>query len=120
MTPAMEDVVAIRLDLNVGGTAYLMTWGRIPEAVDVKPLEEMALAAAPSFALGGGRAIKATVCMTLGEAVDEPYFYEALIHFGQRSIPFGDGYAAWRSERLEELRSGKGFYFLGRKARDNR
>ena len=111
----VEDVVAIRLDLDTGEARYLMCWGRIPDRVDTAPLEAMALAASSSFPLGGN-ALKATVCASLLEASGEMYFHEGLWYFAQQPIPRDDGYQAWKAERLREFEAGNGFYYLGKPA----
>ena len=108
----MEDWVAIEVRTEAGRTAYFVTWGRIQDPVDPKPLEELALKAATGFSLGS-RPVSARVCFSLQEAADQPYFYEALLDFARRSIPH-EGYHEWREAMRAAMAQGHEFYFLGR------
>ena len=90
-----------------------MTWGRIQDPVDPGPLETLTLRASSGFRLIGSP-LKARVCSSLREAAGEPYFYEALLAFARESIPYGDGYEAWRAAKDTAMGSGKGFVFLGK------
>lgn len=56
----------------------------------------------------------ARVCASLSEAAAQPYFYEALLDFAQKPIPFGEGYGRWRREKAAAMADGSEFYFLGR------
>jgi hypothetical protein len=57
---------------------------------------------------------RAEVCRSLQDAAGEPYFYEALFAFGQKPIPFGEGYAGWRESMDRAMQEGREIYFLGR------
>jgi hypothetical protein len=109
----VEDVVAVAIVLASGERRHVITWGRIQDAVDPAPLQALVLRHASRFALGGD-AVAAEVCPSLQSARDEPYFFEALVRFGMRSIPFGDGYDDWRDEVAERMEQGKELYYLGR------
>ena len=109
----MEDVVAVRVNLDNGEACYFLTWGRIPEAVDPAPLERLVFAAATRFSLGG-KPVSAQVCATLQEAAAEPYFFENFFKLCQCRIPFGPDYKAWAAETLQRLEAGKELYYLGR------
>ncbi len=111
----MEDVVAVRLKLDSGESVYLMTWGRIPEAIDDVHLLQMARRSAKQFNLGG-KLVEVMLADTLQEASGQPYFYEAFFALLQRRATYGTDVAAWRSEALERMRAGKDFHFLGRNA----
>lgn len=111
----MEDIVAVRLNLDNGDARYFLTWGRLPEAVDPAPLERLVLNAATRFSLGG-TPVSAQLCATLQEAASEPYFFENFFKMCQRRIPFGPEYKAWAAETLQRLEAGKELYYLGRKA----
>jgi hypothetical protein len=67
---------------------------------------------AHKFAIGG-TAASARLCDSLQEARDAPYFFEAVIAFAHRPIPFGPGYEAWRRRLLRRMRDGKEICFLG-------
>jgi len=108
----VDDVVAVQVTTDAGGAGFFMTWGRIQDPVDPGPLETLTLRASSGFRLNG-RPVKARVCSSLREAAGEPYFYEALLAFARESIPYGDGYEAWRTAKDSAMGSGKGFVFLG-------
>ena len=91
---------------------YFIRWGRTQATVDPRPLEAVILSVASHFALPG-KAASARVCETPQDAREAPLFYEALLDFAQRKIPFGDGYEPWRREMDELMRIGKQVYFAG-------
>lgn len=72
----MEDVVAVEVVLEDGSSRYFMTWGRIQDVVDTKPLEQLILKHSSRVSLRGV-AKSARVCSTLSEAQSAPYFFEA-------------------------------------------
>ncbi len=78
MLGAVEDVVAVAVDVDDGTTRFFITWGRIQSTVDPQPLEELVLRHAAGFDLGG-TPVRARLCDTLQEARNEPYFFEALV-----------------------------------------
>ncbi len=108
----MDDLVAVRVNLSSGDARYFITYGRIQDAVDPGPLEEIVLRHAGKYTLGGD-AVSAQLCGSLRDARDERYFYEALYIFSQEAVPFGRGYERWRRRMDQEMRSGKHPYFLG-------
>lgn len=108
----MEDVVAVRVTLKRGGRRYFLTWGRLFDAVDGSELERIVAQHLDNFALGG-TAAKVELCLTLQEAADQPYFFEALWALGQEQIPFGAGYKKWAAVKRRELRKGRGLHYLG-------
>ncbi|MBJ7595419.1 MAG: hypothetical protein JF886_11280 [Candidatus Dormibacteraeota bacterium] len=57
--------------------------------------------------------MSARVCSTLHEASSQPYFFEGLMTFAQQSIPFGDGYEAWKEAKRMAMTDGREFFFLG-------
>lgn len=109
----MDDLVAVRVTLESGVHRYFVTWGRIQDAVDPTELERIVLDRCSGFSLGG-TAVAAELCDSLQAAKGERYFFEALFEFGQRRIPFGEGYEAWRQDMDRAMRAGKQLYFLGR------
>jgi hypothetical protein len=56
------------------------------------------------------------VCGSLREAADSgsaPYFYECLLYFCWKPIPFGDHYEQWRSDREAAMEQGRDISFCG-------
>jgi hypothetical protein len=101
----------VEVRLADGALRYFITWGRIQDTVDPEPLQDLVMRHTTGFALRGD-AVSAELCL-LREARDAPYFYEALVHFGQQPIPFGRGYQRWRRRIGREMEAGKHLYFLG-------
>jgi hypothetical protein len=108
----MEDLVAVELTTADGHICYFITWGRIQSAVDPAPLEKLILGVASHFAIRG-TPTSTRLCWSLRDARDAPYFYEALLHFAQRPIPFGPDYQKWRRQINLRQRKGKEIYFVG-------
>lgn len=108
----MEDVVAIVAKDRLGRQVGIMTWGRLFGALESKPLLREVKKHSKTF--DGGPMRDLTLCESLSQASKFAYFYEALIHFSQRPMPFGKGYKAWQKRKRDELiYHGKGIYFLG-------
>jgi hypothetical protein len=108
----MEDLVAVELITLEGPVCYFITWGRIQDAVDPEPLEQLILSVADHFALPGTpRSTK--LCDSLQDAKEAPFFYEALFSFAQKPIPFGSGYQKWRRRMDKLMRQGKEIYAVG-------
>jgi len=42
-----------------------------------------------------------------------PLFYEALVWFAQKPIPFGEGYESWQRKVDSLMQDGKEIYFVG-------
>lgn len=108
----MNDIVAVAVRLQGGSERYFLTWGRIQDAVDPRQLEAIVLQGSAGFSLGDV-AVSARVCRQIGEAAEEPYFYEAFFELCQRRIPFGPGYEEWRVSVDARMREGKDLWFLG-------
>jgi len=108
----VEDLVAVELRTSEGASCYFITWGRIQDAVDPRPLEALIRSVASHFAIPGVPT-EARLCNSLQEARDAPLFYEALFAFAQKPIPFGADHEKWRSQMDELMRSGKEIYFAG-------
>jgi hypothetical protein len=111
-TDAVEDLIAVAVKLDNGGERFFVTWGRIQDAVDAEPVEQLVLKNANGFNLGGAP-VSARLCASLHEAADEPYFFEALFDFARRKPP-GRRWKRWRSARAKAMGSGKELYYLGR------
>jgi hypothetical protein len=108
----MEDIVAVRVDLEDGAHRFFLTWGRIQDIVDPEPLERLIFDHCKSFDLGGIPK-KACVCYTLQEAVSAPYFYECFFTMVQQRIPSGKKYTKWLKQMDKKMRVGQELYYLG-------
>ena len=111
-----DDVVAVEIQLVGGGVRYVITWGRIQDAVDPAPLEGVVLEHSRQLDLGG-TVERARVCHSLREAADSrfaPYFYECLLDFARRSIPFSPDYEQWRAERATAMAAGREISYCGK------
>lgn len=107
----MEEVVALRASTGEGPPRFFMTWGRVFGAVDPTPLLE---AVRPHIERQLGQpAQELSVCDTLREAQEAPYFYEGLLHFAQQRVPYGPDYERWAGDKRSALRGGKELHFLG-------
>jgi hypothetical protein len=91
---------------------YVLTWGRLFDAVDGTALERVVLENSYRLALGGV-AVAARICDSLQEAAGERYFYECLFDMAQHPIPFGDGYESWRQTTAASMSEGHGLWYLG-------
>jgi hypothetical protein len=112
---AVDDVVAVEVELEDGSVRFFITWGRVQDAVDPGPVEALVLKHSSSYALGGAPRA-ARVCGALREAADSdaaPYFHECLMRFSRDSIPFGPNYQTWRAETGEAMRSGAQIAYCG-------
>jgi hypothetical protein len=110
----VNDVVAVEVRLTDSSRRYFVTWGRIQDPVDPKPLCDLVLKTTNEAQLGGA-GVDARLCDTLREAATSesaPYFYECLLKFSV-PIPFGEAYEAWRLERDEAMRSGREIAYCG-------
>jgi len=108
----MEDWVAVEVQTDSGQSGFFLTWGRVQDPVDPRPLEELTVRVAGRV-LGDGP-VRARVCASLREAADQPYFHEALLAMAQERIPYGSDYEQWRDAKAEAMAAGKEFHFLGR------
>jgi len=112
----MHDVIAVEVRLANGDPRYFLTWGRIQDAVDAGAVCALVLHASSSFSLGADP-VSARICNTLREAAQSPnapYFYECLLTFSHQPIPYGEGYAAWRTATDLAMRAGKEISYCGR------
>lgn len=108
----MEDVVGIKAKDRSGNIVAFMTWGRLFDPVEDDGLLKAVENQSGSFA--GGPMIDFSICRSLLDVADHQYFFEGLLHFAWRPIPFGEGYEQWRKQKRIELKeSGKDLFFLG-------
>jgi hypothetical protein len=111
----MDDVVAVEVELDDGALRYFITWGRIQDAVDGRPVADLVLRHSRKFSLGA-EPVRARLCGTLRVAAlsdDAPYFYECLRQFSA-VIPFGETYEAWRTERAAAMEAGQEIAYCGK------
>jgi hypothetical protein len=108
----VDNIIAIEVALDSGDLRYFLTWGRVQDAVDTIPVQELVLRASSRFELGG-KAVAARVCDSLQEAMKQIYFFESFFAMCQRPITFGEHHDSWRSEMDEKMRLGQEIYFLG-------
>ena len=76
-------------------------------------LAALVLRHAAAYDLGGAPR-SARVCVSLQEARDERFFFEAMFDFTQERIPFGRRYNGWRKRMATEMEQGKHLWYLGR------
>ena len=107
----MEDLVCAKAHDSKRGKIALITWGRVFDVVD-----EVALKRALVSGLGvkGFRSIKRIeICFSLSEGARERYFFEALFHFAQRPIPFGETtYRRWAAKMRKEISQGRQLFVI--------
>jgi hypothetical protein len=108
----MEDIVAIKATDSRGKRHFFLTWGRSFDRVDPKPLLTAVRPGLAQFGLSVVRNLD--VCPTLQEASGQPYFFEALLAFSQKPIPYGKKYSAWKAACRKKILSGKDIYYLGK------
>ena len=94
-----------------GPPRFILTFGRIQDNVDPARLEKILL----KHRVGCPDAVVATVCSTLREARDAPYFYEGLLWLSRMLADpkRRKDYPRWRSEVDKAMRKGKCQYYLG-------
>lgn len=108
----MDDVVAVAVSRPKGGVVYFLTWGRIFDVVDPTSLESLVEEYAHVYGITQVSSVR--VCPSLQAAADAPYFYEGVIHFAHKGIPFGTKtYPKWRATVEKEMLAGRHLYFCG-------
>lgn len=108
----MEDVVGIKAKDQTSRAVAFMVWGRLFDPVDERELLDVVTSRSASFA--GAPMTDFRVCKSLIEVADHDYFFEGLLSFAWRPIPFGAGYETWRAEAKRKLiEDGEDLYFLG-------
>ena len=112
MNTNVDDIVAVEVRLADGQRRYFLTWGRIQDPVDPRPLAAVVLRNSTAFALDG-EPVSARVLRDLRAAASAPYFGESFFKMCQRPIPFGSGYEPWREQVAAEQEQGKSLWYLG-------
>ena len=101
----MEDVVPIKAIDSRGKGHFFLTWGRAFDRTDPKPLLDAIRPSLSRFGLSRVRQVQ--ICLTLQDASDQPYFFEALLFFTRQRT-------ASSVVRRQRIRSGKDIYYLGK------
>jgi hypothetical protein len=110
----MDDIVAVAVELEHRQLRYFLTWGRIQDEVDPKPLEALVLKHCKKYDLGG-KPKRTRLCSSLQEASRGIYFYEHLFSMSQNKMPpFGPLHPKWRKEMNKKMQKGKELYYLGK------
>jgi len=107
----MEDIVGIKIKDKIKGEGALITWGRLFDPVDETELLDVIKAHVARWGINDLESI--SVCYSLKEIADQPYFYESLIRFIQEPIPYGSGYESWKRKKKKALKKGEDIYFTG-------
>ena len=108
----MENVIAVEVRLSNGDNLYYLTWGRIQDKLDHRPVAQLVLNAALN-AVDERRPKSSRVLWSLHPATAAPMFYEVYFGMCQRPIPFGKGYDKWRKKIDKRMRQGLEISFLG-------
>jgi hypothetical protein len=108
----VDDLIALKVVLKNGEDRYFLTWGRIPDPVRTKPVEQLLWAVLSQFSLGG-EPKSVHVCKSLQEATAGEYFYECFFWMCQEHIPRDETHDSWARDKLERMRAGKDFCYLG-------
>jgi len=109
----MEDVVAIKITDRKKGQVAFLTWGRVFDRTDPKPLEKAVANGVKHF--GFVNVISIAVCDSLQEVRACEYFFEGLIAISWRPIRFKKNtYKPWAEKMRKSIARGKELYFLGR------
>lgn len=115
----MEDVVGIIGTDSKSRSVAFMTWGRLFDSIDESRL--LKLVAEHSGSYAGSPMKKFRLCNSLRDVSKYEYFFEALLNFGWRRIPFGPKtYKRWRTATRKRLAGGKDMFFLGHLAKIER
>ena len=107
----MEDIIAIKVLDKKKGEAAFLTWGRVFDRVDPAHIEKVLTRFLPKYGLND--VAKVTVCWSLKDVASYPYFFEKLVFFAWKPIPFGKRYKSWAFKMKRAISSGKEIYFLG-------
>jgi hypothetical protein len=109
----MDDLIAIRVTEEDGGSVAFLTWGRLFHPVDESEILAAVERSLPVF--GVREYTKLVVCDNLGEVAGERYFYEGLFHFAAKFDHGYKNYESWRKKKLKRVKSGRDIFFLGRR-----
>ena len=93
----------------------LITWGRIHDSVDPRPLIAEVRRHHTLFAFDFAASIE--LCHSLSDVADFDYFFEALWAFGR--FPPSTRHTAWKREKRAAIRLGEDIYKLGRRRSDD-
>ena len=107
----MEDVVAFWVK-GKGREVGFLTWGRVFDRVDEAPLIEALRSGIAVFGFPAESEI--SICDSLQEVSGCRYFYEGLLIFSHKPIPFGKKtYWVWAKKMRKAIPKGKEICLLG-------
>jgi hypothetical protein len=108
----VEQIVAVEVQLESGARRHFLTWGRIQDAVDPRPLARLVLKHAHHFGPMDGVPMSSRVLWSLHPALQAPEFFECFFEMCQVKIPTGDDYEAWRMSMDAAMQRGEQFRYL--------
>ena len=109
----MDQVIAVRVTTSDDKTVYFLTWGRVQDAVDSAPVEDLIKKYANQMGPLSGKVMGVETCRSLSEAAGAPYFFEAFFDLCQARIPSGHVHSLWRRRAAKRMLRGRDIWFLG-------
>jgi hypothetical protein len=110
----MENLIALRVQFADGSERYFLTWGRIQDPVDPRPVERVVRRCLDRRIQPGQAPVGSIViCDSLAEASASTYFYEGLFTFATRGIAFGEDYQEWVAQMRARMEEGKDIFDCG-------
>lgn len=110
--PLVDDVVGIKVRDAQRGWVGLITWGRLWDAVDDTELLQVVGKHLHTFGIEHPEEL--AVCPSLRDLQSVEYFYEGILSFSWKPPPVGTKQRSeWQNKMREELRTGRGIYFIG-------
>lgn len=107
----MEDVVGILVNDKKRGQIAFLTWGRVFDPVDSKPLVRAVASGLSKFGIENATI---TVCHSLKDVASAEYFFEGLLKLGQKRIPYGkQSYPVWMRKMQRAITRGREIYLIG-------
>jgi hypothetical protein len=108
----VEDVVAVKLRDRKRGDWAVVTWGRVYDPVDEKPLLDALRRVAPRMGFPDLEQLE--VCYHLGEVREYQYFHEALLDFAVRMAKEPYETDAWKQAQRSDDALKRSVYLLQR------
>jgi hypothetical protein len=108
----MQDVVGIVVTDGTRKPVAFLTWGRVFDRVNEKPLLDALRKGLRKF--GVSQQAKISVCNSLQEVAGSEFFYEGLCNFAWKPIPFGKrSYPVWALRMRKAIAQGKEIWLIG-------
>lgn len=108
----MEHIIGIIAHDTLIHDVGFMTWGRLFDRVDPQSVIDTLKDYLSKFGINNAKSIE--VCNSLQETSHYLYFYEGLFELCQEIIPAtADEYTKWKDQKLQSMKNGEWFYFLG-------